>query len=74
MIKGVAILVFLVIGSAALSFTLSWQVKYVPLAVGPVLRYNLAILPLVFLANVFLGIGFIKAHETLKNLTLLVAG
>ena len=38
------------------------------------LRYNLAILPLVFLANVFLGIGFIKAHETLKNLPLLVAG
>jgi hypothetical protein len=73
-IKGVSVLVFLVTGSAVLSFTLSWRVKYVPLAVGPVLRYNLAILPLVFLGNVFLEISFVKAHGALKNLPLLAAG
>jgi len=65
---------FLVIGSAVLAFALSWQVKYIPPAVGPVIRYNLVILPLVFLANVLLGIGFVKAHGVLKNLPLLAAG
>jgi len=65
---------FLVVGSAVLAFALSWQVKYVPPAVGPVVRYNLVILPLIFLANVLLGIGFVKAHRVLKNLPLLAAG
>ncbi len=65
---------FLVIGSAVLSFLVACQVKTVPLAIIPVIKYNLIVLPLFFLANTALSVGFIYVHETIKNLPLVVAG
>ncbi|OAT84769.1 hypothetical protein A6M21_17445 [Desulfotomaculum copahuensis] len=38
------------------------------------MKYNLIMLPLLFVANAALGIGFIRAHETIRNLPLVVAG
>jgi len=71
--------VLLVFGSVLLSFLLALQVKLVQpagslLAVGAaVARYNLYILPLIFLANAALGMSFVQAHQAIKNLPLLVA-
>ena len=65
---------FLIAGSAVLSFVVAWQVKTVPPAIIPVIKYNLAVLPLLFFGNAALGVGFIRAHETFKNLPLVVAG
>jgi len=69
-----AAVILLVIGSAILSFLVAWQVKTVPPEIGAVIRYNLMVLPLFFLANTALGAGFIRMHETIKNLPLIVAG
>ena len=63
----------LVFGSVVLSFLLALQVKLVPPALGAVTRYNIYVLPLIFLANVALGMSFVQAHQTIKNLPLLVA-
>ncbi|MGB9805069.1 hypothetical protein [Desulfofundulus sp.] len=65
---------FLVVGSVVLSFLVAWQVKTVHPGVIPVVKYNLTVLPLYFLANVALSIGFIRAHEAIRNLPLVVAG
>ncbi|HHW41363.1 MAG TPA: hypothetical protein GXX19_09505 [Syntrophomonadaceae bacterium] len=67
----VAVLVAL--GSAILSFVVAWQIKHVPPAAGPVIWYYLKALPLLFAANAFLGLGFVRAHQVLKNLPLLAA-
>jgi len=71
--------ILLVFGSVVLSFLLALQVKLispgsVPGLVGAaVVRYNLCVLPLIFLANTALGMSFVQAHQTVKNLPLLVA-
>jgi hypothetical protein len=71
--------VLLVFGSLLLSLLLALQVKLVPparclLTVGAaVARYNLFVLPLIFLANASLGMSFVLAHQTVRNLPLLVA-
>lgn len=71
--------VLLVFGSVVLSFLLALQIRLVPpvggtLVVGAaVVRYNLIVLPLIFLANAALGMSFVQAHQTVKNLPLLVA-
>lgn len=67
-------LFFITLGSALLSFLIALQVKYVPPEVSAVARYNLLVLPLIYLANVFLGAGFTRAHGVVKNLPLLAAG
>lgn len=70
----VAAAVFLLVtGSAILSFVVAWQVKTVSPEIEAVIRYNLMMLPLFFLANTALGAGFIRMHETVKNLPLIVA-
>ncbi|HUW63243.1 MAG TPA: hypothetical protein VMW83_00870 [Spirochaetia bacterium] len=68
----VALLVTL--GSGLLSFLVVWQVKTVSPVVGAVARYNLVVLPLLYVANVLLGGGFVKAHTLLRNLPLVAAG
>jgi len=73
--------ILLVFGSVVLSFLLALQVKLVAPGRAPtmegvgaaVVRYNLFVLPLIFLANVALGICFVQMHQTVKNLPLLVA-
>lgn len=67
-------LFFIVTGSALLSLLIALQVKYIPPEVGAVARYNLLVLPLLYLANVSLGAGFTRAHGAVKNLPLLAAG
>jgi hypothetical protein len=59
-------------GSAILAAMIVWQVKTVPPELGAVLKYNLYILIPMFIANVALGLGFIKAHETFKNMPMIL--
>jgi hypothetical protein len=63
----------LVFGSAALSFMIAWQVRYVQPEFISVARYNLLMLPLIFAANIALATAFIRANGILKNLPMLAA-
>lgn len=67
------IVALIIFGSGLLTLLLSWQVKHVSPDFGSVIRYNLLILPLLFAANVALGVAFIRANGVVKNLPLLVA-
>lgn len=66
------ILLLLAFGSAVLAFLISWQVRHVAPDFWPVVRYNLAVLPLIFAANTALGLAFVRAHGAVKNLPFLV--
>lgn len=70
----IATILLVIFGSALLSLLIACQVKYVSPEIVAVVRYNLVILPLIFLANTALGASFTRAHETVKNLPLLAAG
>lgn len=72
--KILVILLLLAFGSAILSFLISWQVRHIVPDFWPVARYNLVVLPLIFVANTAMGLAFVRAHGTVKNLPLLVAG
>lgn len=61
------------IGSLILALTVSWQVKNVNPDWLSVAQYNLKIIPLLFIANISLGMAFIKGNEVVKNLPMLVA-
>ncbi len=67
------IFALLVFGSASLAFLISWQVRYVQPELGQVARFNFAMLPLIFAANIALATAFIKANGVFKNLPLLAA-
>ncbi|MDK2823233.1 MAG: hypothetical protein PWQ67_1456 [Clostridia bacterium] len=67
------ILALLGIGSAIIAFTVSWQVKHVTPDFISVAKYNFFIIPILFIANTSLGLGFIKGHQLVKNLPLLIA-
>jgi len=67
------IVALLALGSAIIAFTVSWQVKYVSPDLISVLKFNLLIIPLLFIANTSLGLSFIKGHKFLMNLPLLIA-
>ena len=54
------VLGLITIGSFILAFTVSWQVKNVNPEWLSVAQYNLKIIPLLFIANVSLGMAFIK--------------
>jgi len=64
---------FLAFGSFVLSFLLCWQVKFISPELWPVARYNLIILPFLYLANLSLGYAFVRAHAAVKNLPFLSA-
>lgn len=64
---------FILIGSAILSLVVTWQVRHVSPEVGSLAIFYLKALPLLFLANLSLGVAFTRGHQILKNLPLLVA-
>lgn len=64
---------FLALGSFVLSFLVSWQVKFIRPEFWPVARYNLIVLPFLYLANLALGYAFVRAHAAVKNLPFLSA-
>lgn len=67
------VLGLITIGSFILAFTVSWQVKNVNPEWLSVAQYNLKIIPLLFIANVSLGMAFIKGNDVVKNLPMLIA-
>lgn len=63
----------LVLGSFIIALTVSWQVKYIDPSFISVTKYNLLIAPILLVANISLGIGFIKGHSFYQNLPLMIA-
>ncbi|MFZ5943208.1 MAG: hypothetical protein ACOYVD_03805 [Bacillota bacterium] len=63
----------LVFGSFIIAATVSWQVKNINPDFISVAKYNLMIAPILFLANISLGIGFTKGHQLFNNLPLMIA-
>lgn len=63
----------LVLGSALLAVVITVQIRSVAPNVGPLLLYYVKVLPVIFLANASLGYAFVRAHQTVKNLPLLVS-
>ncbi|NLT94667.1 MAG: hypothetical protein GXW85_03895 [Clostridia bacterium] len=69
----VFVLGLITLGALILAGTVSWQVKYVNPEWLSVALYNLKILPLLFTANLSLGMAFIKGNDAVKNLPMLIA-
>ncbi|MFZ7104666.1 MAG: hypothetical protein ACOWWO_18685 [Peptococcaceae bacterium] len=67
------ILGLLAVGSFIIALTVSWQVKYIAPDFLTIAKYNLLIAPVLFLANVSLGMAFTKGHQLYKNLPLMIA-
>jgi len=63
----------LALGSAIIAVTVTWQVKHVNSDFLSIAQYNFRIIPFLFIANVSLGMAFIKGHLVVKNLPLLIA-
>lgn len=68
-----AVYFYLTSASALLAFITTWQAKTVDPTLISIAKYNLLVLPLIYLANTFLGLGINKGHELTGNLPLLVA-
>lgn len=56
-----------------MALIVSWQVKHVPTDLMSIAKFYLYISPLVLIANIALAAGFARAHETIHNLTAVVA-
>lgn len=67
------ILVMLVVSAVLFAFLMVWQVKHVPNDPFAILKYNLIIAPIIYIANSALGMAFIKGHEFIANLPLINA-
>lgn len=66
---------FLYLSSASvlLALVVTWQAKTIDPTLLSIAKYNLLVLPLLYLSNTFLGLGINKGHEITKNLSLMVA-
>lgn len=67
------VIVLLSAASTILALVVTYQVKLAGTEVLSIIKYNLLVLPAVFAANVFIGVGINKGHVIFKNLPLLVA-
>jgi uncharacterized membrane protein len=56
-----------------LALFVTLQVKFINPDFLSVFKYNIYILPFILLANISLGMGFLKGHEIIKNLPLILA-
>ncbi len=68
-----AVILYLTSASTLLALVVTWQAKTVDPTFSAIAKYNLMVLPLIYLANTFLGLGINKGHELTGNLPLLVA-
>lgn len=61
-------------GSLLLALLVTLQVKYATADFLSIGKYYLMMLPVLLLANIFIGLGINKGHLVFHNLPLLVAG
>lgn len=67
-------LVYFLVGSVLLALLVSWQVKHVAADWLSIAKFYLYSLPILFLANTALALGYARAHAFWQNLTAAVAG
>ncbi len=60
-------------GSVLLALIITWQTKTIDPNLLSIAKYNLLVLPLLYIANTLLGLGINKAHGISGNLPLWVA-
>jgi uncharacterized membrane protein len=60
-------------GSILLALLVTLQVKFTGADWGSIAKYYLAVLPVLFTANIFIGLGLNKGHAIFHNLPLLIA-
>lgn len=68
-----SIIFLLSLGSAILAVIITMQVKVIEVNFLSIARYNLFVLPGLFLANLCIGFGLSKGHELYGNLPLWIA-
>jgi len=68
-----SVIISLGAGSTLLAFLITYQVKVAGTDLLSIAKYNLVILPAIFIANVFLGMGINKGHAIFENLPLMIA-
>ncbi|MFY9175213.1 MAG: hypothetical protein WAO24_07795 [Peptococcia bacterium] len=64
---------YLTSASILLAFVVTWQTKTIDPNLISIAKYNLKVLPLLYLANTFLGLGINTGHKITNNLPLMVA-
>lgn len=64
---------YLTSASVLLALIVTWQTKTIDPNLISIAKYNLLVLPLLYLSNTFLGLGINKGHELTQNLPLMVA-
>jgi len=69
-----AVIFYLTSASALLAFIVTWQAKTVEPTLLSIAKFNLMMLPFIYLSNTFLGLGINKGHDVTGNLPLMVAG
>ena len=68
-----AVIFYLSSASALLALIVTWQAKTVEPTLISIAKFNLMVLPFIYLSNTFLGLGINKGHELTNNLPLMVA-
>lgn len=68
-----AVFFYLTSASALLALIVTWQAKTVDPTFISIAKFNLLVLPFIYLANTFLGLGINKGHDLFGNLPLMVA-
>jgi hypothetical protein len=69
----VVVIGLLSVASTLLALVVTYQVKFAGTEVFSIIKYNLIVLPVIFAANIFIGLGINKGHVIIKNLPLLIA-
>ncbi|MBZ4653461.1 MAG: putative rane protein [Peptococcaceae bacterium] len=67
------VVTYLAIGSTLLAFLITWQAKTVNPDLFSIAKYNLLVLPAIYIANTLLGTGITKGHDLMGNMPLLIA-
>jgi hypothetical protein len=73
-VKLLRIILLLSGGSILLALIVTLQVKFAAADFASIAKYYLAVLPLLYGANIFIGLGINKGHAIFQNLPLLIAG
>lgn len=66
--------IILFIGCLLINGVFAFQTKFIGTSFGETFRYQLYALPIVFLANILLGLGYKMGYKYIGNNTLVVSG
>ncbi|MBC9782948.1 hypothetical protein H1S01_00300 [Heliobacterium chlorum] len=68
----IQVLLGLLAGSLLIALTVTVQAKFIEPSLWPALRYNLMILPIIYIANTLLNVSFTKGQGSFGSLAVVV--